>query len=194
MKRQLLILALLLWAVVPARAQFVLTGDDPGYLRWYSIETPYYKIIYPEGADSIAVNYGTLLEKFRPAIGLSLGFVPGEGQWKMPVVLHTHNPASNGSVAWAPKRMDLFTLPEPYGSDPTPWDLQLVTHEPRHQAQLELDRHGFVRFFSYVVGQVWDPAVFQMYLSRCLAEGDAVTVETGLTAGSRARTADFLNY
>ena len=194
MRRGLIILLLLFWAVFPARAQFVLTGDDPGYLRWYSIDTPYYKIIYPEGADSLAVNYGTLLEKFRPAIGLSLGFVPGEGQLRMPVVLHTHNPVSNGSVAWAPKRMDLFTLPDAYGSDPTPWDVQLVAHEPRHQAQLELDRHGFVRFFSYVVGQAWDPAVFQMYLARCLAEGDAVTVETGLTAGSRARTADFLNY
>ena len=194
MRRKLVILALLLACAFQARAQFVLTGDDPGYLKWYSIDTPYYKIIYPEGADSLAVNYGTLLEKFRPQIGLSLGFVPGEGQLRMPVVLHTHNPASNGSVAWAPKRMDLFTMPEAYGSDPTPWDVQLAAHEPRHQAQLELDRHGFVRFFSYVVGQVWDPAVFQMYLSRCLAEGDAVTAETGLTAGSRARTADFLNY
>ena len=194
MRRKLLIFALLLAAVLPAKAQFVLTGDDPGYLKWYSIDTPYYKIIYPEGADSLAVNYGTLLEKFRPAIGLSLGFVPGEGQLRMPVVLHTHNPVSNGSVAWAPRRMDLFTVPEPYGSDPAPWDIQLVSHEPRHQAQLELDRHGFIRFFSYIVGQVWNPAVFQLYLSRCLSEGDAVTVETGLVAGSRARTADFLNY
>lgn len=195
MRRKLAILAALLLAVVfPAKAQFVLTGDDPGYLKWFSIDTPYYKIIYPEGADSLAVNYATLLEQFRPSIGLSLGFVPGEGQLRMPVVLHTHNPVANGSVAWAPKRMDLFTLPEPYGSDPAPWDLQLVAHEPRHQAQLELDRHGFIRFFSYIVGQVWDPAVFQLYLSRCLAEGDAVTVETGLIGGSRARTADFLNY
>lgn len=194
MRRILIIFALLIGAGLSARAQFVLTGDDPGYLKWYSIDTPYYKIIYPEGADSLAVNYGTLLEKFRPAIGLSLGFVPGEGQLRMPVVLHTHNPVSNGSVAWAPKRMDLYTLPEAYGSDPTPWDIQLASHEPRHQAQLELDRHGFVRFFSYIVGQVWDPAVFQMYLGRCLAEGDAVTVETGLTAGPRTRTADFLNY
>ena len=194
MRRKLVIFALLLAAIFPARAQFVLTGDDPGYLRWYSIDTPYYKIIYPEGADSLALNYGVLLEKFRPAIGLSLGFTPGEGQQRMPVVLHTHNPVSNGSVAWAPKRMDFFTLPEPYGSDPTPWDIQLASHEPRHQAQLELDRHGFGRFVSYIVGQVWDPALFQLYLARCLAEGDAVTVETGLTAGSRARTADFLNY
>ncbi len=195
MRRKLIILvALLFSAFSPLKAQFVLTGDDPGYLRWYSIDTPYYKIIFPEGADSLAINYGLLLEKFRPAIGLSLGFTPGEGQLRMPVVLHTHNPVSNGSVAWAPRRMDLFTVPEAYGSDPMPWDIQLAAHEPRHQAQLELDRHGFGRFFSYLVGQAWDPALFQLYLSRCLAEGDAVTVETGLTKGSRARTADFLNY
>lgn len=192
--RRLLIVALLLTAALQARAQFVLTGDDPGYLKWYSMETQYYKIIYPQGADSLARNYGTMLEKVRPAIGLSLGYTPGEGQKKMPVVLHTHNPYSNGSVAWAPKRMDLYTLPDAYGSDPTPWDVQLVTHEPRHQAQLELDRHGFWRGMSYVVGQIWTPALFQMYIALCLGEGDAVTVETGLAPGTRARTADFLNY
>ena len=195
MRVKLVILAALLLAFFPARAQFVLTGDDPGGIRWYSVETPYYKIIYPKGADSLAINYARLLEKYRPAIALSLGFTPpGEGQLKMPVVLHTHNPYSNGSVAWAPKRMDLYTLPSAYGSDPTPWDLQLATHEPRHQAQLEFDRHGFWRLPSYIVGQAWTPALFQMYIARCLAEGDAVTVETGLMAGSRARTADFLNY
>ena len=194
MRRKLLIFVFLFVAAFPSRAQFFLNGEDPGHLRWYSVDTPYYKIIYPEGADSLARNYGLLLEQFRPAIGLSLGYTPGEGQLRMPVVLHTHNPYSNGSVAWAPRQMNLYTVPEPYGSDPNPWDLQLVAHEPRHQAQLELDRHGFWRFPSFLLGQIWDPLLFQAYFGLCLAEGDAVTVETGLTKGSRARTADFLNY
>lgn len=193
MRKWILIAACLL-AALPAGAQFVRTGDDPGHLRWYSLDTPHYRLIYPVGADSLARNYGTLLERYRVSVGRSLGILPGENRRPMPVVLHTHNPVSNGSVAWAPMRMDLFTLPDAYGSDPAPWDVQLVTHEPRHQAQLELDRNGFLKPMSWFLGELWSPAVWFAYLSRCLAEGDAVAVETGLSPGTRARTADFLNY
>ena len=195
MRHRLLIALFLLAAALPGHAQFVLPGDDPGGLRWYSIQTPYYQVIYPEGTDSLARNYGLLLERYRVSTGRSLSVEAGAGRKRrMPVVLHPYNPYSNGSVAWAPRRMDLFTLPEAYGSDPSPWDIQLVTHEPRHEAQLELYRNGFLKPMSYVIGESWSPAVFYAYLSRCLAEGDAVTVETGLSPGTRARTADFLNY
>ena len=46
-----------------AKAQFYTVGDDPGRLKWYSIETPEYRIIYPAGLDSLARVYGKLLEK-----------------------------------------------------------------------------------------------------------------------------------
>ncbi|MBO4634167.1 MAG: hypothetical protein J5669_02210 [Bacteroidales bacterium] len=193
MRKIVVIVAVLLAALLPARAQFVLTGDDPGYLRWFSVETPHYQIIYPTGADSLARNYGTLLERYRLSIGRSLSVETGKG-YKLPVVLHTHNPYSNGSVAWAPSRMDLYTLPHAYGSDPTPWDVQLAIHEPRHQAQMELPRNGFLKPATWFLGETWAPAVWFAYISRCLSEGDAVTVETALSPGSRARTADFLNY
>jgi hypothetical protein len=39
------------------------------------------------------------------------GYMTGDGDGKiMPVVIHAYNDA-NGSVAWAPRRMDLFTIP-----------------------------------------------------------------------------------
>ena len=179
-----------------AKAQFYTAGSDPSYLKWYSTETPYYNIIYPEGADSLARVYGRLLEQFRVPIGHTIGTTPGDlprGK-KMPVILHTHNPYSNGSVAWAPRRMDLYTLPEAYGSDPTPWEIQLAAHEPRHQAQLQYGFEGVFKIGTWLVGQGFNPVVWALYYDGPLGEGDAVVAETGLAAGTRARTADFLNY
>lgn len=187
---------LLLFAALPLRAQFFQHGTDPGRLHWYSLESPHYKIIYPEGADSLARSYARLMEQFREPVGRSIGFTPGNSLWKkMPVVLHTHHVYSNGSVAYAPTRIDLFTVPEPYGSDPISWDLQLVSHEPRHQAQLEkLESRGLFRGLSFVIGQGSAPLAWQLYMAAPRGEGDAVAVETGLVNGTRARTADFLGY
>ena len=62
------------------------------------------------------------------------------------------------------------------------------------QAQMQLPGNGFLRPMTWFLGETWAPAVWFAYLSRCLSEGDAVTVETALSPGARARTADFLNY
>ena len=37
-----------------SHAQFYSLGDDPGHVKWYSIDSPEYRIIYPEGLDSLA--------------------------------------------------------------------------------------------------------------------------------------------
>lgn len=191
--RKYLLAAALLLAVIPLSAQFYLPGDDPARLRWYSLESAHYEVIYPEGADSLARDYARALEQFRIPMGRSLGgMTPGAGQRrKFPVVLHTHNVYSNGSVGWAPSRMDLYTHPEAYSTDPIPWHRQLAAHEPRHQSQLQFGQRGIIPWF---VGQMWAPVYWQLYIEQSLAEGDAVVAETGLSHGTRARTADFLNY
>ena len=191
--RKYLLSILLLLATAPVFAQFYLPGDDPARLRWYSLETAHYEVIFPEGADSLARSYGRALEQFRLPMGNSLGgMIPGAGQRsKFPVVLHTHNAYSNGSVGWAPSRMDLYTHPEAYGPEPIPWNIQLAAHEPRHQAQLQFGQRSFI---PWIVGEMWAPVYWQLYIEQSLAEGDAVVAETGLTQGTRARTADFLNY
>ena len=193
MRRKTLFIILLLACALPARAQFFLAGDDPARLHWYSLETPHYELIFPEGADSLARSYGRALEQFRVPMGRSLGgMTPGDGQHrKMPVVLHTHHVHSNGSVGWAPSRMDLYTHPEFYGSEPTSWVTTLASHEPRHQSQLQFGQRGVIPWFT---GQMWAPAYWQLYLEQALGEGDAVAAETGLTPGTRARTYEFLSF
>lgn len=197
MKKFFLSLIALVAVSINARGQFYTWGSDPGYLRWYSVESPYYRIIYPEGADSLARSYARLLEQFRVPISRTIDHVPQSGKWgkKMPVVLHTHHITSNGSVGYAPVRMDFFTMPESRGSDPVSWPVQLAAHEPRHQAQLEkLESAGLPKAVSYVIGQGAAPLAWMIYLASVRGEGDAVAAETGLTYGTRARTADFLEY
>lgn len=195
MRKTALLAALILLAALSAKAQFYTNGSDPACLKWYSTETPNYKIIFPQGADSLARTYGRLLEQFREPTGHSIGITPGEGQRaKMPVVLHTHNVYSNGSVAWAPRRMDLYTIPEPFGADPAPWEIQLISHEPRHQAQLQYGYEKGFRIGTWLFGEGFNPVLWALYLDNSLGEGDAVAAETGLAEGTRARTADFLNY
>ena len=195
MTRKTLVALLLLLASLPLHAQFYLNGDDPGYLRWYTLETPHYQMIYPAGTDSLARVYGRLLEQFRVPMGRSFGTTPGEGQRrKMPVVLHTSNPYSNGSVGWAPRRFDLYTLPDA-GGDPVPWPIQLASHEPRHQAQFQSAGKRWFKVFNVLSGEAMQPVAWQIFYGWALGEGDAVAAETGLwNGGTRARTADFLNY
>ena len=102
-KRLFHILITLVLTCLSASAQFYVTGDDPGKLKWSYIESDHFRIIYPTGSDSLAKAYGIDLEKYRIPLSRTSGYL-GSGGFgkKMPVVLHTHNGA-NGSVAWAPK-------------------------------------------------------------------------------------------
>ena len=108
------IVTFLLFIYTSASAQFYVTGDDPGKLKWKYIDTESYRVIYPQGADSLAKVYSRKLEKYKIPISRTSGYMTGDGDGKiMPVVIHAYNDA-NGSVAWAPRRMDLFTIPSAY--------------------------------------------------------------------------------
>ena len=177
-----------------ASAQFYKNGDDP-FGRWSRTETAHFRILHPEGTDSLARAYAAELEKWRPLVGLSVRMTPGALQWgPTPVILHPRNVYSNGSVAWAPKRMDLFPLPEAYGTLPQPWTTQLAVHESRHLAQMQLGYRRPFKALNYLLGEMWPGAVAGLFMSRTLLEGDAVVAETALTASGRGRSADFLNY
>lgn len=180
---------------VASYAQFYTTGDDPASVKWYRTDTDTYRIIYPEGLDSLATVYARTLEKYKTDAGRSAGYVPGEWTWgRIPVVLHAFNANSNGSVAWAPKRMDLYTSPQAYGSEPMPWTDMLAIHEQRHVAQMQAGLSGAFRPFGWIFGEMFNGLVAGIYPSTAFLEGDAVVAETALSKSGRGRTGDFLNY
>ena len=192
LKKILTCLVLLIPSI--AQAQFYVTGDDPGKLRWNYIDTDNFRVIYPDGADSLARVYAFELEKYKIPVSRGTGYMAGHGDGRlMPAVLHAYNGA-NGSVAWAPKRMDLFTLPTAYEPDPVPWSTMLAIHEGRHVTQMQFGMTNNQRYFGYAFGQMWNILVSMLYPGMFLIEGDAVMTETALTPSGRGRTADFLNY
>ena len=191
-----LIKLVLIFLFIPlaASAQFYVTGDDPGKLKWNSMDTESFTIIYPENCDSLAKVYGRKLEQYKIPVSRSIGFKVGDGDGKrMPVILHAFN-TSNGSVAWAPKRMDLFTVPTAYDPEPLPWHTMLSVHEGRHVTQMQFGMTKAQKPFGIAFGQMWNILVSLLYPGMYFLEGDAVVAETALTPSGRGRTADFLNY
>ena len=179
-----------------ASAQITQIGTDPGRLRWFSLDTPSYQVIYPAGLDSLARAYALKLEQFRPAEARSIGMLPGGFQRsRTPVILHPYNPYSNGMMLWTPRRMDLYTTPPAYEPDPGPWDTQLAVHESRHLAQMQFGYRGpLFKVLTVLMGEIWPGAAVGIYPNMALLEGDAVVAETALTPAGRTRTAEFLNY
>ena len=72
MRNIILFLTLLLLSMT-ASAQFYVTGDDPGKLKWNYMDTESYRVIYPQGADSLAKVYSRKLEKYKIPISRTSG-------------------------------------------------------------------------------------------------------------------------
>ena len=169
-------------------------GTNPVNVKWSSISTEGYKIIYPRGLDSLARAYAVSLEKYRELQAYGCGFAPnGMYGSRQPVVLHPFNAYSNGMVSWAPRGMHLFTTPEAYDPEATPWTDQLAVHESRHVAQMQLGK-AKSRTMNSLLGELWPGVVSGIYPGPAMLEGDAVVAETALGKSGRGRTADFLEY
>lgn len=178
-----------------AAAQFSEAGNDPAKVRWSRMDTPDFRLIYPRGSDSLARVYGISLENARSLVARSSGFYIGESyRSKMPVVLHNYYVIPNASVAWAPKRMDIFTVLDPYSPTPMPWATHLAIHEGRHAAQMQFGASGDLKILHWLTGEMFAGAMAGIFPGPALLEGDAVVAETALTRTGRGRQAGFLEY
>jgi len=194
--KKILMAALLAAITISARAQFNSMGSERGSLKWSQIETPDFRIVYPEGMDSVAIHYGTLLQQYRTDVGRSAGFLPNQ-YWvsPMPVVMHPFTGYANGAVIETPRRMELFTMPDAYGMvAPMPWENNLAIHENRHVAQVQFAYSDFWGWFYELTGEALSMYTVALYANMAMLEGDAVATETALTNSGRGRTADFLAY
>lgn len=185
----------LLLAALPARAQLFSSGDDPGGVRWNTVSSEHFRLIYPAGNDSLALLYGQALERYLEPVGASIGYRPNARYRRpMPVILHAHTAKANGSVVWAPRRMDLFTRPQSLSPEPLDWITELAVHESRHVAQMQFARDRGFGVFNAVAGELFTGAMSAVYPGPGLLEGDAVVAETGLSKAGRGRSADFMEY
>ena len=177
----------LVFAAVPARAQYYSTGEDPSRLKWNRIQAGSLQVVYPRGLDSLAFRYAWLLEQAAPPVMSTLG----SSAPSLPVIIRPYNVNSNGMVVWAPKRMELFTTPPSSGTMHN-WEKQLVVHELRHVAQMHRAGEHFFRVFGWLFGQQSEGISVGLYFPKWLLEGDAVITETVHSYAGRGREASFL--
>ena len=180
----LTILAFLLIGV--AKAQYFQTGQDPSSIKWKQINTSNFQIVYPQEFEKQAQRLSFVLEKVYEYGNQTLDFHPR----KVSVILHTRTVDSNGLLAWAPKRMELFTTPSQqiYAQD---WLEQLALHEFRHLVQMDKIQSELPILVKAILGEQATAIVTGAYLPSWFLEGDAVVTETALSYSGRGRMASF---
>jgi len=186
MKKSIILTIILILSFRCANAQFFQTGQDPSQIKWRQINTDNFQIIYPEEFDKQAQKVSFVLEKVYKYGSKTLNFHPR----KVSVILHTRTVNSNGLVAWAPKRIELFTTPNQqiYAQD---WIEQLGLHEFRHLVQLDKIQSELPLLVKAILGEQATAIVVGAYLPLWFLEGDAVVTETALSKNGRGRMASF---
>ena len=166
-------------------AQFYEYGQDPVKTRWNYFSSEHYELIYPRGSDSLAMDFADKLEYFYPHQARVLDHSHG----KMPVIFHTESSFSNGAFVWAPKRLEIFTNPDPNG-DPLDWMTLLALHEGRHAFQISKLNQGLSKGLSYIAGEQ-AVGLITGFLPLWYLEGDAVDAETRFSYSGRGRLPSF---
>lgn len=169
-----------------AKGQFYSTGTEPWSTQWCQIETAHFQVVFPKVYESKGQDLANYLEAVYQVGGYSLSHNPR----KISVIVHANSSVSNGMVAWAPKRMELYSVnsQDTYAQD---WLQQLSIHEFRHVVQIDKTNIGLTKVLSFLFGESAVGAVVGIYLPSWFLEGDAVLAETTLSQTGRGRTPAF---
>ena len=176
---------LLILSTRNASGQYYDTGSEPASLKWMQIKTDHFTIIYPEKYGPGGPAYAKSLDD---AYSKMISLFP-ERKFKIPVVIHSYTTMSNGYVAWAPRRMELYPTPE-QNTIPLAAEKQLAVHELAHVFQMKSLNWGFSKVMSLVLGEQFTGIVASL-LPQWLLEGDAVFAESVLTESGRGRVPSF---
>ncbi len=182
----LLLVVLLPGSTNKAHAQYFIRGQDPGSIRWKQLETPHFRVIFPEDYKEGALYVTDILSYSYDHASATLAHHPR----KVPVILHNQTVIPNGFVSWAPARLEMFTNPPP-GNDQHGWLERLAVHEFRHVVQVDMLNQGVTGFFSRIFGEHITGLSLGLFVPLWLLEGDAVVAETALTRGGRGRRPSF---
>jgi hypothetical protein len=183
--RLLTLYIILLYSSLTAYSQYYDTGQDPSSLKWLQIKSEKFKVIYPE-------SFGKEGEKFARSLDEAysdLSSLFPEKKFRIPVIIHNYTTQSNGYVAWAPKRMEIYPTPDQNNIPLDPYR-QLALHELTHVMQMEALNSGFSKYLSFIFGQQFPGAVAAL-LPMWYMEGDAVFAESFLSESGRGRVPSF---
>ena len=181
----ILIASILLISAEFSSAQYFNTGEDPSSLKWMQIKTGRFTVIYPKSYEAGGLAYAKALDDAY----LKLGSIYPEMKFKIPVIIHNLTTQSNGYVAWAPKRMEIYPTPA-QNTIPLGNETQLAIHELTHVLQMESLNKGFTKGLSFLLGEQTTGIVAGL-LPLWFFEGEAVFAESYLSESGRGRIPSF---
>ena len=182
--RHIALVIALVWAYT-ASAQYYSWGADPTYMHWRELKGENISVIYPDTARTLGYKMMHYARTIQPEIG----FGYRHGAMKIPFIIHPENFSSNGMVMWLPKRVEILSSPAVSGYS-MPWLKQLAAHEYRHAVQYNNLNRGFVRAFSYILGQQ-SSTIGLLFMPLWGLEGDATLSETQMSSFGRALQPSF---
>lgn len=169
---------------------FATFAQDPASIKWKQLKNNHFRVLYPEGNDSMARRTLMMLNKAHKFSSRSLQFKPR----RISVLLHNQSSMSNGMVALAPRRSEFWHTPMQESLFPFDWTASLAVHEYRHVVQYDMLRSkGFGRLMFYLMGD-YGVGFKSIFSPNWFYEGDAVCTETVLTPAGRGRSANFNMY
>ncbi len=183
--RHIVLAVIAVFGVYSASAQYYSWGADPTYMRWRKLKGDKIDVIYPD----TALTQGYKMMYYARAVQPTIDFGFRHGPMKIPFVIHPENFSSNGLVMWLPKRVEILSSPA-VNSYSMPWLKQLAAHEYRHAVQYNNINRGFVRVFSYILGQQ-SSTIGLLFMPLWGLEGDATLSETQMSSFGRALQPSF---
>jgi hypothetical protein len=179
---------LLLPSILFAQQNQILQNNPA--LKWYRINTPHFKILYPRGFENQAMHMANLMEHIQEPEARTMGGRPGP---RTSIILQNQTAVSNAFVSITPRRSELFTMPSQnynfIGNND--WLKLLATHEYRHIAQYNHANRGFNRLLFYLFGYNTLSGMSYVSVPPWFWEGDAVATETAFTPSGRGRIPNF---
>jgi len=173
--------------VACAQSSLVLENNPP--LKWYQINTPNFKIIYPAGFEAQANRMANTMEHIRVPEAATLGSLPK----KIPLILQNQSSFSNAFVSITPRRSEFYTMPSQnynfIGNND--WMNLLAAHEYRHIVQFQHAKRGINKALYYLFGNNTLAVMSYVSAPPWFWEGDAVVTETAFTSSGRGRIPYF---
>ncbi len=186
MKKAAIIFILFTLLISSLSAQYFSIGTDPSNVKWETIKTKNYRLIFPKDYRLQAQKIMNKLEYQHKVIGKSIQSTPR----KFPMIIHNRTVYSNGYTAYTPRRIELLTYPS-WDIYSQPWIDQLLLHEVRHIRQMDKLKNSTLGDLYILFGEQIIGGFMGIYIPSWFFEGDAVLTETLLSESGRGRVPLF---
>lgn len=164
-------------------------GGNNSSIHWKQIKSKPARVIFPDGADSIAKRILDIIDHLDSTTLKSIGIK----KRKINVVLHDQTTISNAYVGLGPFRSEFYLTPvqNSFEQGSTPWPDQLASHEYRHVQQYSNFNVGLSKILGILFGQEGQALANDGAIPNWFFEGDAVYNETTLSSQGRGRLPYF---